>query len=203
MSAVAVRWYRMLFLCIPATVGFYMGHALTSGSAASPASQAESLEVRYARLWLQLAETNLQRAQRANQRVANAVPANVVAEYRARVDVARARLESSQAAKPDQLAFWQAGAAAAHRAAEVRYQSASAANARMANTIDPGEVERLRLRTALAELQVERGRAVAGAAPAAQLRWQLEVLFDQVDELREENLPGRPSGPVLPLWRWW
>ena len=55
----------------------------------------ESVEVRYARAQMQLAEANLNRVEQINKRLARSVPSSVVAEYQHDVQVAKTRLEQA------------------------------------------------------------------------------------------------------------
>ena len=59
----------------------------------------ESVEVRYARAQMQLAEANLNRVEQSNKRVARVVPSSVVAEYQCDVQVAKTRLEQATAGR--------------------------------------------------------------------------------------------------------
>ena len=59
----------------------------------------ESVEVRYARAQMQLAEANLNRVEQSNKRVARSVPSSVVAEYQHDVQVAKKRLEQATAGR--------------------------------------------------------------------------------------------------------
>ena len=53
----------------------------------------ESLEVRYARAQLKLAEANLSRVQQSNQQMERTVPSSIVAEYQDDVRVAKMQLQ--------------------------------------------------------------------------------------------------------------
>jgi len=171
--------------------------------AAKPQADADQggLDVRYARLQLQLAEANLQRVQRSNQRVAGAVPDEVANQYQEDVEIAKTRLQDAlRGAAGDPMAVWLRAAEAAVRHAESQWKNALAANRRMPGTVDSIDTERLRLRSELAGLELERGRALVGKSSEAQLQWQVNVLHDQVRRLNEAVLRNPPSGRIYPIW---
>jgi polyhydroxyalkanoate synthesis regulator phasin len=177
--------------------------AAPKAGSTAPASQ-ESLDVRYARLQLQLAETNLLRVRRMNQKVSNAVPANIVAEYQGLVAVARANLESRlQSQGKASLDDWLREAQSAAQTAQTRYRTSIAVNQRMAGTIDDEEVERLRLMAELTRLQVERGKAVADKPFDLQVRWQLDVLHAEIQQLQEQLRRVSPTSGVYPIYPYW
>jgi hypothetical protein len=171
--------------------------------AAAPNLVAENVEVRYARAKLQLAEANLSRVQESNKRVAAAVPRDVVAEFRYDVEVAKARLEQATGGQAgNEFQVWLRRAAAERRAAEDRWKSAMAANERVPGTLGAVDVERLRLRAEVAGLQVERGRALVDASREAQLEWEVELLDNQVQRLREEAGRATSFIGLYPVWIW-
>lgn len=167
------------------------------------ATETGSVEVRYAQAQLQLAEANLKRVEQMNQASANTVPSSVVADYAREVQVAKARLEqASQGKAARAFQVWLERADAERRTAETNWRNASAVNRRVPGSYKPLDLERLRLRAQVAALQLERGQALAGAGREAQLEWQVELLDNQVQRLKEES--GRPAPYVryYPLWQW-
>ena len=168
------------------------------------AKDGATLDQRYAQTYLSLAETNLQRVQQINARVAHVISANVAADYAADVETAKARLAeaAAPAAGADSLAFWLRPAEASVRSAEAAWKSAVRANERKADTVDALEVQRLRLLFELAQLNVERGRQAVGKSPEVQLRWQLSLLHDDVAQLKEYVYRNPPTSRAYPLWRY-
>ncbi len=165
----------------------------------------EGLDVQIARARLRLAELALQKVEQMNQRVKQAVPADVVAEYRREVSVARARLDDAlQPNDGNGLANALRTAEAAAQAAQARYQSALAVNQQQANTFDKLDVERLRARADLARLNLAQGRSMLDQPPLAQLQWRVSLLEEEVQRLREQASRSAPSGQIYthPLW-WW
>lgn len=163
----------------------------------------ESLDVRYARAQLQLAETNLKRLEESNRRMPRAVPSSVVAEYQQDVQVAKARLEQALATRPaDGFDVWLYRADAERKTAEMAWKNASAANERAAGTFQPLDLERLRLRAEVARLHWERGRTLVNAGRAAQLQWQIELLENQLQRLEEDTARATSFVGFYPIWPW-
>ncbi len=164
---------------------------------------AESVEVRYARAQLQLAEANLSRVEESNKRVERAVPSSVVAEYQYDVAVAKGRLEQATGGGAEgEFQVWLGRAAAEQRVAETRWKSAAAANDRVPGTFGAIDLERFRLRAEVAKLQLERGRALVDSGREAQLQWEVDLLDNQVQRLKEESNRAAPSVWVYPGWGW-
>jgi len=185
-----------------AVVGWCALGQLTQ-QAAAPDAAATSVDVRYARAQLELADANLSRVRESNKKVAGAVPRNVVAEFQYDVEVAKARLERARgggAGKEFQV--WLQRAESERRAAEDRWKSAVAANERVPGTVGALDVERLRLRAEVATLQLERGRSLVGASREAQLEWEVELLDNQVQRLKEEAGRATSFIGLYPVWVW-
>jgi hypothetical protein len=163
----------------------------------------ESIEVRYARAQLQLAEANLSRVQQSNKQVERSIPSSVVAEYQDDVRVANTRLQQAAAGQSaNQFQVWLERAAAERRAAETAWKNATAANRSAANTFAAIDVERYRLRAEVAALQLERDQSLASASRDAQLQWQADLLDNQVQRLKEETRDAAQFIGLYPRW-WW
>jgi hypothetical protein len=178
----------------------------TAGPPAQPKAKAapESLDVRVARARLQLAEANLKRVEETNRKVARAVTGNTVAEFRADVAVAKARLDLAIAGgQKNDFQGWLRDAEAAAKSAETQWQSALEANRRTPRTVNPLDVERLRLRFELARAQVERGRALADKSAVEQTEWRVDLLADEVQRLKEEVARPAAATRVYPLYPAW
>jgi hypothetical protein len=174
---------------------------ITQAPASNP-TISESVEVRYARAQLQLAEANLNRVEQSNKRVARSVPSSVVADYRQNVEVAKTRLEQATAGRAaSEFKFWLQRAEAERKTAETIWKSASAANGSVPGTVEPLDIERYRLRAEVAKLQLERGQTLVRSGREAQLQWEIDMLDNQVQRLKEES---DQSTPIInfPAWRW-
>jgi hypothetical protein len=161
----------------------------------------ESVDVRYARAQLKLAEANLNRVEQSNKQVERAVPSSIVAEYQRDVEVAKTRLAGATADhSPGEFQVWLERADAERRAAETTWKSATSANASVPATFSPLDIKRYRLRAEVAKLQLERGQKLANSSRESQLQWELEVLDNQVQRLKEESRQPLPFPESYPYW---
>jgi hypothetical protein len=173
-------------------------HATTAPSDAI----AESIEVRYARAQMLLAEANLKRVEQSNKRVASSVPSSVVADYQREVKVAKTRLEQATAGEAtSEFQVWLQRAEAEQRTAETTWKNATAVNVRVPGTFDALNIERFRLRAEVAKLQLERGKTLVNSGREAQLQWEIDLLDNQVQRLKEES--SRTTSLIFsyPSWR--
>ena len=169
--------------------------------ARSDSNAEESLAVRYARGHVALAETNLRKVLATNKLVARAVPANVVAEYREDLEVAKLRLAAAlrgDGASP--FPIWLRSAEASARAAEAEWRSALAANQRMPDAVDPLEVERIQRQAEVARLRLDLGKTLAGKPAQDQEQWELAYLLDEMQLVKERVLRNPPPGRIYPFW---
>jgi len=163
----------------------------------------ESANVRYARAQLQLAEANLNRVEQINKRVARAVPSSVVAEYQLDVKVAKTRLEQATAGGAvGEFQVWLQRAEAERKTAETNWKNATEVNKRVPGTYDPLDVERFRLRAEVAKLQLERGQALVDSGREAQVQWEIDLLDNQIQRLKEESSRATTIIRYYPSWRW-
>ena len=163
----------------------------------------ESVEVRYARAQMQLAEANLHRVEHSNKRLARSVASSVVAEYQHDVQVAKTRLEQATAGRAaNEFQVWLQRAEAERRAAETTWKNATAVNGREPGTFEPLDIERFRLRAEVAKLQLERGQTLVDSGREAQLQWEIDMLDNQVQRLKEESSRTTPFIRFDPYWRW-
>ena len=164
---------------------------------------AESVEVRYARAQVQLAETNLKRFEQSNKLMPRSVPSSVVAEYQHDVHVAKTRLKQAMANHgANDFQVWLRRAEVEQRAAELTWTNATAVNARAPGTFHPLDVERFRLRAEVAKLQLERGQMLVDSDHEAQLQWEIDLLDNQVQRLKDETSRATTFIGFYPLWRW-
>jgi len=165
--------------------------------------RSESLEVRYARAQLELAQANLKRAEAKNNRVANTVSSNVVGQYRQDVEVARSQFDDAQQGSRKPFDVWLRAAEANWKSAERIWRSAVNANKEAPGTIDPLDVERMRLRAELCRIDLERGQALVDQPREAQLEWRVSVLNDEMERLKEAVFRSTsPSRGGYLYWRY-
>jgi exonuclease VII large subunit len=169
---------------------------------ATPEANSDSLEIRYARAQLQLAEANLTRVQQSNRRVPRSVPGSVVAEYQREVDVARKRLEQATAGKTaSEFQVWLRRAQAEQESADTAWKNATAVNSRDPGAFDPLDVERFRLRAEVAKLEFQRGQKLADDSREAQLQWEADLLDNKLRRLEEESSNISPVVRLYPYQR--
>jgi hypothetical protein len=163
----------------------------------------EGVEVRYARAQLQLAEASLKRVEQSNKQIERSVPSSVVAEYQHDVEVAKTRLEQATAGRAArEFQVWLQRADAEQRMAETTWKNATIVNGHVPGTFDPLDIERFRLRAEVAKLQFERGQTLVNADREARLQWEIDMLDNQVQRLKEESRQSTPTIGIYPPWRW-
>ncbi len=187
---------RLVCVAIIAGVAFCSGKFLAGAPAASESPET-TLEQQLANAKFKLAEANLERALQMNRRVGNLVPADIVREYQQAVEVAKVRI--AQAALADdsrRFAVWLRQAEGFQVIAEAAYRNAIAANERTSRAVTEAEVTRLHLKADVAQLQLQRGRSLIDRPSALQNQWQLDLLDDEVQQLREEIM-RRPNTQLI------
>jgi hypothetical protein len=168
---------------------------------AAPES-ALTLEMKYAEAQFKLAETNLRKVELTNQRFQKTVSASVIADYAEDLAIAKAQLDSVREGGHDVLfAGWIRRVESNMKTAEATYNSARLANQRQPGTVDVLDVERSRLRFEIARLQLEQGKLLASATVDERLRWQVQVLNDEVASLKVQTSRIAPGTRVYP-WRY-
>lgn len=195
---------RLRFVLIAGVLLSRVANAFGEEPAKQPSADANtstvSADVQYAQARLDLAQVNLARMEKMNAKVANVVSNNVVNAYRNDVTLAKLQLEEAQAGKSDSFRVWLLDVESQYQAAETAYKSAQAANKRKAGTFDPLDVERMRLRTEVIRLNLDRGRALADQPREAQLAWRVSTLNDEIERLMEvvfRNSTSRSSTPSM------
>lgn len=192
-------------LAVLACIGFVgiiaLALAIPVASADSEKSP-RNLELEYAEAQLRLAETNLRKVQVTNERFPKTVSASVIADYGEDLAIAKAQYDGvKKGGDDDFFAGWLRRIESSVRAAEASYNSARVANQRSPGTVDAMDVERMRLRMEIARLQLERGKLLAGSNVEQQLRWQVQVLNDEVAHLKVQTSRITPQTRLYP-WRY-
>ena len=131
------------------------------------------------------------------------VPSSVVAEYQHDVQVAKTRLEQANAGQTaSDFQVWLQRADAERRTAETAWTNATAVNDRVPGTFQPLDVERFRLRAEVAKLQLERGQMLVDSDNETQLQWEIDMLDNQVQRLKDETSRATTFIGFYPLWQW-
>ncbi len=156
-----------------------------SKSDASPAEdQQRDLEIRYAQAYLNLMEATLGKYQEINRKEARTIGPAVIEGIQ---DAVRERREQVQLAQSDDTADSQVYVSSAQadlRLAEQAVRSALAAKARSALAVSDSELARLKAQEELAKIRVERASHLASESPLANVRYELELLREDVQELQ-------------------
>mgnify|MGYP002623283754 FL=1 len=147
----------------------------------------ESVDLRYYRAQLELAEANLKRLQRMNQKLKRSVPASVVDQFKNDVAQAKLRVElANEGDAADEFTVWLRRARGDFDDAKSRWEKAVAVNRRAPKTFDPQDIQRYRLRAEVYRLQYVSGRALVSASREAQLEWRVELLTNELDRVKED-----------------
>jgi hypothetical protein len=160
-----------------------------------------SLDARYAGAQVALAEANLKRLTEMNQKVANLVSADTLNSFQQDLKVAQAELAAATSRDAaHQFEVWLRRAESAVSYADLQWRSAVAANQRSAGVFSPIDVERRRLRLEVSRLELERGQALTHAAPDQQLVWEISLMNNELQRLKEEVLQPVTATPAYPTW---
>jgi hypothetical protein len=153
-----------------------------------PATEAnESLEVRYARAYLQLAQADLQIAVEENKKVPGTYPEAAIEPLRRVVAIAEEQLKHALGESAHDLHsvhIRQAEAAVAE--AESDLQRTLAANRRLPGLVDPTQLHRAHLRVEVAKLALAKARAVNAHNLPEHMQWQLEELRMELLQLQSQ-----------------
>ncbi|REK11913.1 MAG: hypothetical protein DWQ37_12890 [Planctomycetota bacterium] len=162
------------------------GRATGSAAQDDKASDSEqSLSVRLAQAELKLAEMNLARIQAINKKVPGTFITGMVQNFSN--DVERAQFELKVAkttGRGDSYQVTMERLALALQMAEERAKRALATYEQSPQVVTKEDVERMRQMAIIAELQLQRGRALANASPQEKVQWQLEVVSNELDRVR-------------------
>jgi hypothetical protein len=181
---------------------FIVGQQSKSEPAPDSTAAAQTIDLRYARAQMQLAEANLQRVQRMNQRLARTVPASVVAEYQRDFEVAKAQMQQVESQGVEHgFAIWLRRAESIWKSADTIWKDAVKINQQAPGTLNTLDVERYRLRAEVTRLQLERGQSLVQGPHEAQLEWEVELLNNEVQRLKEESRAA-PFSRFCKVW-WW
>jgi SMC interacting uncharacterized protein involved in chromosome segregation len=151
---------------------------------ATETKDVKELEVRYAKIFDQLARVNLQAAEELNQKIPGMFSNTYINRLKELVTVADNRLAALESGAP-------MGNVRLIRAqvdvniAEKNLQRALDANKQSAGAMSNTAVERLRLHRDLAQVNLDRAK-IAAESPSqmVDMQWQLDRLQDSVWELR-------------------
>jgi hypothetical protein len=168
-----------------------VGVACYQAGTAAPAADTvpkESFAARRAEAKLRLAELALEKAQAMNRRVPGTLAGSTISQFTDDVELARQQLKNAKregGADPFQSALDRAEMAV--RSAENKYRKVREADERSPGVLQPVDLERWQLAAEVARLQLEQGRSLANADPQAKLQWQLEMLGDELSQIKQQT----------------
>ena len=170
-----------------AIFGLSLYHSGSIAPAAVDARQ-DSVAARYARAQLRLAELTLQKAQTMNQKVAGTLVGSMVSQLADDVEFAKLQVQATtRSGEVDPLQACMQRAELSLHLAEARLKRATEANQRVPGTVQPIDLERLRLGVEVAQLRLESGRSIADATPNAKLQWQIDMLNEELSLIKQKT----------------
>lgn len=142
------------------------------------------LDIRYAQAYLNLMEATLGKYEEINRTRANTIQPAVIDSIRDAVRKARERVQLAQSDDVADSQIYVATAEVDLRAAESALQTAESANARSPHAVNAGEVARLKAQVVLAKIRVERARHLASESPLSNVRYEIELFREDLQELQ-------------------
>ncbi len=185
--------------CLVATLLFASYVTAQINATRSPdidkAPSPESIHIRYARAYLELARADLNTALGVNKRIGVAYAENTVQRLRNHVEIAEAKLQHELSGGESKLHdIHLKELKKASNLANMNLASAIAVNERLAGAINELEIKRLRWVAEVAKLAIERGRDPAAVrTPYAHLQWQLDQMRSELLwlQIRADKLAAR------------
>jgi hypothetical protein len=144
------------------------------------------LDLQSAELSLQLYELDMQKIDDMNKKMANLYSTAEVDRFRASVEMARQRVKAARARAEGKRVTAIVGVGQSLlQNAEDTLQRDMAANRQLATAVKPVDVERDRVAVAMAKVNLDKAKLVEQLdSPAAVLNWEIDVLRDEVRQLR-------------------
>jgi seryl-tRNA(Sec) selenium transferase len=144
----------------------------------------KELDIRYAKGYLKLMQATLEKYQETNRRLPNTIRPSVMQAIQENVREARERVQLAEKDDTSDAEIYVSGAESDLRSAQESLSKAEAANLQFNGTVSPPEIERLKADLELAQIKVERARHLASESPLSNVRFELEQLREDVQELR-------------------
>ncbi len=150
----------------------------------SASDQERELEIRYAQAYLKVMEATLAKYDELNRRLPNTIRATVIQDIRDATRKAQERVQLAQSDEVGDAQVYVASAEANLRVAEDALRIAQAANSRTPRAVGDGEIGQLKAQVELAKVRVDRARHLASESPLSNVRYELELLREDVQELQ-------------------
>jgi len=174
----------LVALAVGVAVGWSAGSA--DGQDDKSKSDKNTLSVQWAKTQLQLAEMSLARVQELNKKMPGTLIGSMVSEFEQEVEMARVELaivEKEPLGNPYKVCIERVRQEL--RTAEDRAKRALETHEKAPTVVTKSDVERMRLVAVMADYQLQRGLQLENASPHDQLQWQLEVLGEDLDRVRQ------------------
>ncbi|MBI2826235.1 MAG: hypothetical protein HYX69_16260 [Planctomycetia bacterium] len=152
---------------------------------ALPASNLHDLELRYATVYLKLAELDLQKLLNLQKRVSGAISSSQIDRVDGLVRVAQDNLRLIDEGKASRSALNLARAKEAVRTAEQVFKTAQQVSRSTTGAISEIDLDRARLTVDLERLSLAKAEAAAASdSPLDDLQWELDQMRDDMQRLR-------------------
>lgn len=151
---------------------------------AADAEKEHDLDVRVAQAYLKFMEATLRKYEETNRRAPNTIRPTVIQGIQDGVRKARERVQLAQGSDITDAQIHVASAEADLRLIEDALSKAQNANRRSAGAVSQGEVDRLIAQRDLAKVKIEKAKHLATESPLSNVRFELEQLREDVQELR-------------------
>lgn len=150
----------------------------------SDKAKESALDVSYAKAYAKLMEATLARYAEINRAQPGTIRANVMQSLEEDVRDAQERVKHAEGDRVNISAIYVTKAEADLRIAEENLRKSEAARARSANAVSLGEIERLRAALNFSRINVEKAQHLASESPLSNVRYEMEQLREDVQELR-------------------
>lgn len=172
------------------SLGWFLVSSSTSQSqetSASESSTQDSLVVKRANLFLQLQRAKLKQAEALNRRVPNSVSESDLSNLKLSIEIGENLFEAVQDDVVDaRKSAYLAIAKKAMVSAENELLDAEKVRRLVPGRFSEEDIEVLKLKVSLAKVNLEIGEQALEGSAEDQLRWKVDLLYDEVLKLRNE-----------------
>jgi hypothetical protein len=157
---------------------------LPGADKAADAEKEHELDVRVAQAYLTFMEATLRKYEETNRRAPNTIRPTIIQGIQDGVRKARERVQLAQGDDITDSQIFVSSAEADLRLIEDALSKAQNANRRSAGAVSQGEVDRLIAQRDLAKVKIDKAKHLASESPLSNVRFELEQLREEVQELR-------------------
>jgi hypothetical protein len=152
----------------------------------SQSASANNPDARFAQILAQLTMDRLERAKQANAKVPGTVASDDIALIQKELEAdVRLQNDAKDGGKINWFNMLIDMAEATKSSADSDWQRASAIRAKSPQSLSELDADMVRLRAELADVNLERGKAVASGSADERQNWALQYLFVQMQEVRD------------------